>query len=283
MAPAAAGHAVAFVWKSQVGRSGSIQPRKGRAVTDEIFKVLLVGLESGFASDLVRDEGLTVESSPDLGGVSSSDGYAAVVGQPNTGGAAAMVESIRAMLPNTAILIATPPGHQAEGPAALAAGAEDHLVSGELARGLLSIAIRYAIRTPRLRADLATRDPATGLPNMTGFRTLAEHHSPHGRKERNSGGVRLRQVRGADPGHGRRVRSRGLDGPGRRRSAHGGGSRRRCPGTHQSRHLLSPSGCLLLAGATGGVETMYDPADPRPLDEILGAAQSQLGVVASGP
>ncbi len=277
-------------------------------MTDEIFKVLLVGLEPGFASDLDRDDGLMVESSPDLGRVSSSDGYAAVVGQPSIGGAVALLETLRARLPNAAILIATPPGHQAEGAAALAAGAEDHLVIGELAPGLLSIAIRYAIRTRRLRADLATRDPATGLPNMTGFRSLAEHHIHMA--ARNATQVVFVFVR-----------FQGLT------QATGGGSEAAASMVRDAAAVLmeavrdadvlariSPDTfCVLLAGATGGVETMvlsrlvesiavhdvrtggpgpvslsvgsatYDPADPRPLNEILGAAQSQLGVVASGP
>jgi diguanylate cyclase (GGDEF)-like protein len=308
VAPATAGHAVAFVWKSEGGRSGSIQPRKGRAVTDQIFKILLVGLEPGFAVDLVLDDGLTVESTTDLDRLSPSDGYAAVVGQPNDSGAAAMVETIRETLPNAAILIVTPPGHHAEGTAALAAGAEDHLVIGELAPGLLSIAVRYAIRARRFRTDLATKDPATGLPNMIGFRSLAEHHIHMA--ARNATQVVFVFVR-----------FEGLT------QATGGGSEAAASMVRDAAAVLmeavrdadvlariSPDTfCVLLAGATGGVETMvlsrlvesiaihdartagpgplslsvgsaaYDPADPRPLDEILGAAQAQLGLGASGP
>ena len=270
---------------------------------DEIFKVLLVGLDPDLASQLTDDTDLKLESS-DLSSLSPADEVAAVVGQPGPEGAAHMVETVRAALPKAAILVVTAPGNQAEGAAALAAGADDHLVIDEMASGLLSMAIRYAIRTRRLRGDLSTKDGATGLPNMTGFRSLAEHHIHMAARDqtqvvfvfvrfqglteaaedgseaplvRDAAAVLMEAVRDAD------VLAR-----------------------------ISPDTfCVLLAGATGGVETMvlsrlvesiavhdarsgaprplslsvgsaaYDPADPRPLDEILAAAEAQLGVGAS--
>ncbi len=273
---------------------------------DEVFKVLLVGLEPDLESHLVDDGGLSVESISDLGRLSAVDGFAAVVGQPGPEGAATMVERVRAAVPKAAILIVTPPGHQADGATALAAGAEDHLVSGEIAPGLLSMAIRYAIRTRRLRGDLSTKDPSTGLPNMAGFRSLAEHHIHMA--ARNATQVVFVFVRFEDLTE---ATSQGAEAAASMVRDAAAVLMEAVRDADVLARISPDTFCVLLAGATGGVETMvlsrlvesiavndarsggsrrlslsvgcaaYEPADPRPLDEIMSAAEAQLGVGVS--
>src|SRR5207244_10051646 len=61
-------------------------------------------------------------------------------------------------------------------PAAIHAGAEDHLVRGSIPPGPLSRAVRYAVARRRLSRELATTDETTGLVNLRGFIPIAERH-----------------------------------------------------------------------------------------------------------
>jgi diguanylate cyclase (GGDEF)-like protein len=65
--------------------------------------------------------------------------------------------------------------HEADGAVAIHAGADDHLVHGSIAEGLLPRAVRYAVERRRLRGELATIDERTRLPNLRGFVAIAEH------------------------------------------------------------------------------------------------------------
>ena len=70
----------------------------------------------------------------------------------------------------------TDPSAAADGAIAVHAGAEDHLVRGSIPRGLLPRAVRYASSLRTLRLELATQDDETGLPNLRGFASIAQHH-----------------------------------------------------------------------------------------------------------
>ena len=85
----------------------------------------------------------------------------------------------RSSAPDVPIVVLTGPGRDADGVAAVRAGAEDHVPSGSLAPGLLSRVLRYAVDQYRMRRELrslAITDELTGLPNLRGFLPVAEHH-----------------------------------------------------------------------------------------------------------
>jgi len=85
------------------------------------------------------------------------------------------LETLRLKTPAAAVLVLTGAGHEADGAVALHAGAEDHLVRGSIADGLLPRAVRYAVERRRMRRELATIDELTRLPNLRGFVAIAEH------------------------------------------------------------------------------------------------------------
>jgi diguanylate cyclase (GGDEF)-like protein len=83
----------------------------------------------------------------------------------------------RSAAPDAPIVVVTTPGREADGVAAVRAGAEDHLVGGELVPGLLPRAVRYAVDQHRMRRELRSleiTDPVTGLPNLRGLIPVAE-------------------------------------------------------------------------------------------------------------
>ena len=85
------------------------------------------------------------------------------------------LETLRLKTPAAAVLVLTAAGDEAAGAVAIHAGAEDHLVRGSIADGLLPRAVRYAVDRRRLRRELATIDERTRLPNLRGFVAIAEH------------------------------------------------------------------------------------------------------------
>lgn len=87
----------------------------------------------------------------------------------------------RVEVPEVPIVVLVEPGHRGEanGAAAIEAGACDSVVKEELSSALLARVLHYAIERYRLHAtldQLSLTDPLTGLYNSRGFRTLAEHH-----------------------------------------------------------------------------------------------------------
>jgi diguanylate cyclase (GGDEF)-like protein len=88
-------------------------------------------------------------------------------------------ETIRDHDSDTAVVVLTAGNDQTAGAACIRAGAEDHLVRGQIPVGLAPRALRYAVDQHRLRRELRAleiADELTGMPNLRGFLPIAEHH-----------------------------------------------------------------------------------------------------------
>ncbi len=140
---------------------------------DEI-RVLLVGTDDDFGTEL-EGEGFDVARIPDLASLGPGSDQDAVIVALDDPGPLEALETLRLKTPAAAILVLTTAEREADGAVALHAGAEDHLVHGSIANGLLPRAIRYAVDRRRLRRELATVDELTRLPNIRGFFAIAEH------------------------------------------------------------------------------------------------------------
>lgn len=145
------------------------------ALASDAIRVLLVGTEDDFGSEL-EGEGFEVTRIPDLASLGPGSDQDAVVVALDEPGPLQVLETLRFKTPAAAVLVVTAPDREADGAVALHAGAEDHLVRGSIANGLLPRAIRYAVERRRLRRELATVDELTRLPNLRGFVAIAEHH-----------------------------------------------------------------------------------------------------------
>ncbi len=140
---------------------------------DEI-RVLLVGTDDDFGTEL-EGEGFDVARISDLASLGPGSDQDAVIVALDDPGPLEALETLRLKTPAAAILVLTTSEREADGAVALHAGAEDHLVHGSIANGLLPRAIRYAVERRRLRRELATVDELTRLPNIRGFFAIAEH------------------------------------------------------------------------------------------------------------
>ncbi len=140
---------------------------------DEI-RVLLVGTDDDFGIEL-EGEGFDVARVSDLASLGPGSEQDAVIVSLDDPGPLEALETLRLKTPAAAILVLTTSEREADGAVALHAGAEDHLVHGSIANGLLPRAIRYAVERRRMRRELATVDELTRLPNLRGFFAIAEH------------------------------------------------------------------------------------------------------------
>jgi diguanylate cyclase (GGDEF)-like protein len=143
-------------------------------VTGDAIRVLLVGTGDAFGSDLER-EGYDVVRVADLAALGSGSDQDAVIVALEDVGPLEALETLRLKTPAAAVLVLTAAGNEADGAVALHAGADDHLVRGSIADGLLPRAVRYAVERRRMRSELATIDEPTRLPNLRGFVAIAEH------------------------------------------------------------------------------------------------------------
>jgi hypothetical protein len=139
------------------------------------IRVLLVGTGDDFGGEL-EGEGFEVTRITDLASIGPGSDQDAVIVALDQAGPLEALETLRFKAPAAAVLVLTTTDHEADGAVALHAGAEDHLVRGSIADGLLPRAIRYAVERRRLRRELATVDDLTRLPNLRGFVAIAEHH-----------------------------------------------------------------------------------------------------------
>lgn len=83
----------------------------------------------------------------------------------------------RSAVGDAPLLVLTEAGRDADGAAAVRAGAEDHIAGPALVPGLLPRAVRYAVDQRRMRHELRSleiTDPVTGLPNLRGLVPVAE-------------------------------------------------------------------------------------------------------------
>jgi len=142
----------------------------------EPISVLAIGTDEDLTDELAHDEGFLVERVEHIGDRSSPLDVDAVVLTLTSGGPLDALGAVRAVAPTAAVVVITDPANAADGTVALHAGADDHLVSNAIPRGLLPRAVRYAVGLRRMRRELATLDEETGLPNLRGFATIAEHH-----------------------------------------------------------------------------------------------------------
>lgn len=140
----------------------------------EDIRVLLVGTGDDFGTEL-EGEGFEVARIPDLASLGTGSDQDAVIVALDDPGPLEALETLRLKTPAAAVLVLTTAEREADGAVALHAGAEDHLVRGSIAQGLLPRAIRYAVERRRLRRELATMDELTRLPNIRGFFAIAEH------------------------------------------------------------------------------------------------------------
>ena len=138
------------------------------------IRVLLVGTGDDFGTELEGDD-FDVARIPDLAALGPGADQDAVIVALDDPGPLEALETLRLKTPAAAVLVLTTSDREADGAVALHAGAEDHLVLGSIADGLLPRAIRYAVERRRLRRELATIDEKTRLPNLRGFVAIAEH------------------------------------------------------------------------------------------------------------
>ena len=138
------------------------------------IRVLLVGTGDDFGTELEGDD-FDVARIPDLAALGPGADQDAVIVALDDPGPLEALETLRLKTPAAAVLVLTTSDREADGAVALHAGAEDHLVRGSIADGLLPRAIRYAVERRRLRRELATIDEKTRLPNLRGFVAIAEH------------------------------------------------------------------------------------------------------------
>ena len=143
-------------------------------MTGDEIRVLLVGTGEGFGSDLERD-GFEVSRIPDLAALGPGSDQDGVIVALDDVGPLEALETLRLKTPAAAVIVLTTAGNEADGAVALHAGADDHLVRGSVADGLLPRAVRYAVERRRMRRELATIDESTRLPNLRGFVAIAEH------------------------------------------------------------------------------------------------------------
>jgi diguanylate cyclase (GGDEF)-like protein len=138
------------------------------------IRVLLVGTGDDFGTELEGDD-FEVARIPDLAALGPGADQDAVIVALDDPGPLEALETLRLKTPAAAVLVLTASDREADGAVALHAGAEDHLILGSIAEGLLPRAIRYAVERRRLRRELATIDEKTRLPNLRGFVAIAEH------------------------------------------------------------------------------------------------------------
>jgi diguanylate cyclase (GGDEF)-like protein len=143
-------------------------------VESDPIRVLLVGTGDEFGAEL-ETEGFEVGRIPDLASLGPGSAQDAVIVALDDLGPLEALETLRLKIPAAAVLVLTSSQREADGAVALHAGAEDHLVRGSIADGLLPRAVRYAVERRRLRRELATIDETTRLPNLRGFVAIAEH------------------------------------------------------------------------------------------------------------
>ena len=141
---------------------------------DHPIRVLLVGTGDDFGTELEGDD-FEVTRIGDLAALGPGADQDAVIVALDDPGPLEALETLRLKTPAAAVLVLTTSDREADGAVALHAGAEDHLVLGSIADGLLPRAIRYAVERRRLRRELATIDEKTRLPNLRGFVAIAEH------------------------------------------------------------------------------------------------------------
>ena len=132
---------------------------------------MLVGLDPGLEGQL--DEGFEVSSSTTLD--SATADLDAIVARIDDGQPLEAIRTLRRASPNAAVVVVTDTEHAADGTVAMHAGAEDHLITDAMPEGLLPRAIRYAVAVRRLCREVSAQDEATGLPNLRGFASIAEH------------------------------------------------------------------------------------------------------------
>ena len=141
---------------------------------DHPIRVLLVGTGDDFGTEL-ESEDFEVARIANLAALGPGADQDAVIVALDDPGPLEALETLRLKTPAAAVLVLTTSDREADGAVALHAGAEDHLVLGSIADGLLPRAIRYAVERRRLRRELATIDEKTRLPNLRGFVAIAEH------------------------------------------------------------------------------------------------------------
>lgn len=148
-------------------------------MTDDRLTVLLVGAGArDVEEDVAREAGFVVERCELAGALARlEDGDVDIV-LLGLEGSLEPLEALRAGSPGAAVVALVGSEDRAVGAAAVRAEAEDYLVRGELAPGLVAHVLRHAAERHRLRrelADLITRDESTRMWNLRGFLPLAEH------------------------------------------------------------------------------------------------------------
>jgi two-component system, cell cycle response regulator len=275
-------------------------------VAGDAIRVMLIGTDDGFGSEL-ESEAFEVARIPDLAALGPGSDQDAVIVALDDLGPLEALETLRLKTPAAAVLVVTTAGHEADGAVAIHAGAEDHLVRGSIADGLLTRAVRYAVDRRRLRRELATIDERTRLPNLRGFVAIAEHQLRMA--DRGGTAVILLFVR-FDAGIGTEGRSSGTDDLAAEAAEILISAIR---DADLPARIAEDTFCVLLTGDAKGAEVtvlsrlveaiavheassadpqplamsvgsaIYDPADPASLEDLLAAAEAGLRPHSSEP
>ena len=145
-------------------------------MVNQPISILAVGVDADLLEELALEDGIVLERVDRLEAQRTADTADVVVVSLDDITPLVALGAIRARMPGAAVVVITDPTNAADGAIAVHAGAEDHLVRGSIPRGLLLRALRYAVAMRSLRRELSTQDDETGLPNLRGFASIADHH-----------------------------------------------------------------------------------------------------------
>jgi two-component system cell cycle response regulator len=145
-------------------------PADARLLREALAEITKSRFEVTHGETLARALEFLAKSKPD---VILSD-----LGLPDSQGLET-VRHIHRAAPDVPLVVLTSLNDESFGSQALQEGAQDYLVKGQIARGLLWHALRYAVERQRMQLELLSLsliDDLTGLNNRRGFLSLAEHH-----------------------------------------------------------------------------------------------------------
>jgi two-component system, cell cycle response regulator len=141
-------------------------------------RALLVDVPGDEVERELEEAGFVVSRTSSLSDGSPADGADVVLLRLTERRPLETFSVARSAVEGAPIVVLTEPGRDADGQAAVRAGAEDHVSREALAPGLLPRVLRYAVDQHRMRnelRELEITDELTGLPNLRGFVPVAEH------------------------------------------------------------------------------------------------------------
>ncbi len=270
----------------------------------EPISVLAVGVDEDLTDELSAEDGMRVQRADALDATTAPPVDAVLLSLKGMTPLAAL-GAVRARMPSAAVIVITDPDRAADGTIAVHAGAEDHLIRGSIPVGLLPRAIRYAVALRSLRHELATQDEETGLPNLRGFASIAEHHLRMADRDRTPVVFLFVRVEELTAGGSEEAGALARDAAGVLLEA--------IRDSDVPARIAVDTFCVLLTGEASGAETLvlsrlveaialhdarmdqprtlslsvgsalYDPEQPTTLEQILSAAERRMAGQAATP